>query len=165
MFLKWSFHILNTYSCLLGWLWKNFAVVATQPYRKASSRGAYGHDPFWSVFEEHRLDFSLQQQYLYHRCHCTIWSCGIKWIFFKNTSKRIMSICASGRGFTVCARRQEEWTNLWVYHICKTQSPCFTWCSMNSWPSMSLFSSDWSRNSTWTSWSTLCFSHISTDWG
>ena len=25
-------------------------------YRKASSRGAYGHDPFWSVFEEHRLD-------------------------------------------------------------------------------------------------------------
>ena len=25
-------------------------------YRKASSRGAYGHDPFWSVFEEQRLD-------------------------------------------------------------------------------------------------------------
>ena len=25
-------------------------------YRKASSRGAYGHDPFLSVFEEHRLD-------------------------------------------------------------------------------------------------------------
>ena len=25
-------------------------------YRKASSRGAYGHDPFSSVFEEHRLD-------------------------------------------------------------------------------------------------------------
>ena len=23
---------------------------------KASSRGAYGHDPFGSVFEEHRLD-------------------------------------------------------------------------------------------------------------
>ena len=23
---------------------------------KASSRGAYEHDPFWSVFEEHRLD-------------------------------------------------------------------------------------------------------------
>ena len=33
--------------------------------------------------------------------NCTICSCGIKWIFFKNTSKRIMSICASGRGFTV----------------------------------------------------------------
>ena len=29
-------------------------------------------------------------------------SCGIKWIFFKNTSKWIMSICAFGRGFTVC---------------------------------------------------------------
>ena len=25
-------------------------------YHKASSRGAYGHDPFWSVFEEHWLD-------------------------------------------------------------------------------------------------------------
>ena len=25
-------------------------------YLKASFRGAYGHDPFWSVFEEHRLD-------------------------------------------------------------------------------------------------------------
>ena len=25
-------------------------------YRKASSRGAHGHDPFWSVFEEQRLD-------------------------------------------------------------------------------------------------------------
>ena len=25
-------------------------------YREASSRGAYEHDPFWSVFEEHRLD-------------------------------------------------------------------------------------------------------------
>ena len=25
-------------------------------YRKASSRGAYGHDPLWSVFAEHRLD-------------------------------------------------------------------------------------------------------------
>ena len=25
-------------------------------FRKASSRGAYGHDPFLSVFEEHRLD-------------------------------------------------------------------------------------------------------------
>ena len=28
-------------------------------YRKASSRGAYGHDPFLSVFEEHRLDSTL----------------------------------------------------------------------------------------------------------
>ena len=44
----------------------------------------------------------LQWHYLYYRkCHCTIWSCGIKWIFFINTSKRIMSICASRRGFTV----------------------------------------------------------------
>ena len=25
-------------------------------YRKTSSRGAYGHDPFWSVFEEYPLD-------------------------------------------------------------------------------------------------------------
>ena len=25
-------------------------------YRKASSRGAYGHDPFWSIFEEYPLD-------------------------------------------------------------------------------------------------------------
>ena len=27
-----------------------------KPYRKASSRGAYGHDPFWSVFEEYPLE-------------------------------------------------------------------------------------------------------------
>ena len=75
------------------------------PYHKASSRGAYGHDPF-EVFLK-SIDLIPQQQilqrhYLYYRsCHCTIWSCRIKWIFFKNTSKRIMSICASGRGFTV----------------------------------------------------------------
>ena len=47
----------------------------------------------------------LQRHYLYYRqCHCTIWSCGIRWIFFKNASKRIMSISSSGRGFTVCER-------------------------------------------------------------
>ena len=33
--------------------WKAFS---SKPYRKASSRGAYGHDRFWSVFEEHPLD-------------------------------------------------------------------------------------------------------------
>ena len=31
----------------------------------------------------------LQQHYLYYRsCHCTIWSCGIKWIFFKKHFKK-----------------------------------------------------------------------------
>ena len=30
--------------------------ITTATYRKASSRGAYGHDPLWSVFEKHRLD-------------------------------------------------------------------------------------------------------------
>ena len=29
---------------------------AKSAYRKTSSRGAYGHDPFWSVFEEYPLD-------------------------------------------------------------------------------------------------------------
>ena len=28
----------------------------TTKYRKTSSRGAYGHDPFWSVFKEYPLD-------------------------------------------------------------------------------------------------------------
>ena len=32
----------------------------------------------------------------------------IKWIFFINTSKRIMSICASGRGFTVVQHSIEK---------------------------------------------------------
>ena len=48
------------------------------------------------------IDLIPQQQILQrHYCHCTIWSCGIKWIFFKYTSERNLSVCASGRGFTV----------------------------------------------------------------
>ena len=30
--------------------------IYTYMYRKTSSRGAYGHDPFWSVVEEYPLD-------------------------------------------------------------------------------------------------------------
>ena len=42
---------INVYSCVLL-----TCVEVLWYYRKASSRGAYGHDPFLSVFEEHRLD-------------------------------------------------------------------------------------------------------------
>ena len=38
------------------WFSTNKTPKTLSAYRKASSRGAYGHDPFWSVFEEHRLD-------------------------------------------------------------------------------------------------------------
>ena len=34
----------------------HFLFAAFYVYRKTSSRSAYGHGPFWSVFEEHRLD-------------------------------------------------------------------------------------------------------------
>ena len=34
----------------------NLCVCLEGPYCKASFRGAYEHDPFWSVFEEHRRD-------------------------------------------------------------------------------------------------------------
>ena len=61
-------------------------------YRKASCRGAHGQ-AFWSVFEEYPLDST--------RSDCNICCCGIKSMLFKNASQRIMSICASGRGFTV----------------------------------------------------------------
>ena len=44
----------------------------------------------------------MQWHYLYYKlCRCNICCCGMKSMLFKNTSKRIMSICASGRGFTV----------------------------------------------------------------
>ena len=73
-------------------------------YHKASSRGAYGHDPSLSVFEEHRLDSTTTD------------ITTALFIFIDNvrivlsdlvessgySSKRIMSICASGRGFMVC---------------------------------------------------------------
>ena len=32
-------------------------------YRKTSSRGAYGHDPFWTVFEEYPLDSTISDIY------------------------------------------------------------------------------------------------------
>ena len=32
-------------------------------YRKASSRGAYEHDPFWSVFQEHRSTWFHNNRY------------------------------------------------------------------------------------------------------
>ena len=40
-----------------------FFIPQKFPYRKALSRGAYGHDPFWSVFEEHRLDSTTTDIY------------------------------------------------------------------------------------------------------
>ena len=45
----------------------------------------------------------LQRHYLYYRWfHCTLWSCGIKWIFFKNTLKRIMSMRLWMRFYGIC---------------------------------------------------------------
>ena len=47
--------------CMYNYAWNtiichllNIGTMLT--YRKASSRGAYGHDPFWSVFEEYPLE-------------------------------------------------------------------------------------------------------------
>ena len=77
-------------------------------YRKASSRGAYGHDPFWSIFEEHRPDstatdittalFILEIMSLYY---LILWNQVA--ILQKHLKKDHvqLSICASGRGFTV----------------------------------------------------------------
>ena len=54
----------------LNYKFKIFSKISLKKYtkyRKASSRGAYGHDPFLSVFEEHRLDSTtkiLQRHYL-----------------------------------------------------------------------------------------------------
>ena len=43
-----------------AWKWGSsfFVIFAFRipSYRKTLSRGAYGHDPFWSVFEEYPLD-------------------------------------------------------------------------------------------------------------
>ena len=71
-----------------------------------TSRGAYGHDPFWSVFEEYLLDSTRSDStidiiYNINRDVVMISCCGIKSMLFRNTLKRIMSICAYGRGSTV----------------------------------------------------------------
>ena len=42
-------------------------------YRKALSRGAYGHDPFWSVFEEHRTWFHNNRYYNWHYLFYSLW--------------------------------------------------------------------------------------------
>ena len=118
----WSVSFLFSPSCILVWtssvnfahtftnswivLFTNLMITwiyiirCTTQYRK----GAYGHDPFLSVFEEHRLDstttdittalFILYMSLYY----LILWN---QVDILKNTSKRIMSICASGRGFTV----------------------------------------------------------------
>ena len=78
-------HMLRVYVRALGWVvirhMTGYAPVSTQTknakrvcfqtyYRKASSRGAYGHDPFWSFLKS--IDLIPQQQilqrhYLYYR--------------------------------------------------------------------------------------------------
>ena len=45
---KYQQHLVNNISAT--------SQIVPSAYRKASSRGAYGHGPFWSAFEEHRLD-------------------------------------------------------------------------------------------------------------
>ena len=49
--LVWENFVLKCLKCC-----SNSIVFLAVMYRKTSSRGAYGHDPFWSVFEEYPLD-------------------------------------------------------------------------------------------------------------